>query len=540
MNDGEPQTLAVRKLVWVSSAILLCAFFVARQTDAAAGDSQAEGKAGAKNSGRQDTKERLILLRAAVQRAPQSAEAHNELGLALGEAGDLNAAIEELALATQLDSSYSAAHYNLGVTYVKRAKLARGRDEAAYYHDLDSALQAFRSANRLAPNLPRIHEQLGWLDQEIGDSSAAVEEFRQAVQENPRSAEACDSLGTALARTRQFDDAIRAYERAMELDVHYVPAELSLESVVQQRSTNSSILEARRAVTLHQPNSAIAHALLGHALSFNDRASEATVELRKAIVLDPDLPIAHYFLGQALQQVGDFQGSVEELTAALKRSPQTFEFRIELGLALLKQNKLNESLALLQAAVEQNPSDPSAHYSLARALEKAGHREDAAKEFRQTNDLGQAERDRQEAALFTMNGIDSLRAGKINEAVESLRKAVARKPGNAEANYYLGIALAQAGDKDGSIQAFRMALAKRPDSAEIHYNFGIALRQMGKSPEAVQELRQSIQLRPDDGLAHCALGKILLQAGEDQAGEKELERAHQLGACNPTAAPTPQ
>jgi Flp pilus assembly protein TadD len=85
-----------------------------------------------------------------------------------------------------------------------------------------------------------------------------------------------------------------------------------------------------------------------------------------------------------------------------------------------------------------------------------------------------------------------------------------------------------------------MALAKRPDSAEIHYNFGIALRQMGKSPEAVQELRQSIQLRPDDGLAHCALGKILLQAGEDQAGEKELERAHQLGACNPTAAPTPQ
>ena len=56
-----------------------------------------------------------------------------------------------------------------------------------------------------------------------------VEEFRQAVRENSRSAQAYDSLATALDRARQFDDSVRAYEMAVELDPNYVPAELNLE-----------------------------------------------------------------------------------------------------------------------------------------------------------------------------------------------------------------------------------------------------------------------------------------------------------------------
>jgi tetratricopeptide (TPR) repeat protein len=532
--------LGVRGLAWVSSVVLVFASLSAPKSEPLSMVSQSERRAGAETRERKDTKERLPRLRAAVQRAPQSAEAHNELGLALGEAGYLNAALAELELAARLDSSYAQAPYNLGITYVKRAKLNRGSDETTYYRDLDNALQAFRKAYRLAPNLPRIHEQLGWLNQEIGDFSAAVEEFRQAVQENPRSAEAYNSLGTALVRAREFDDGIRAYEKAVELNANFVPAELNLENVVRQRGTNSSILGVRRAALRRQPNSAIAHALLGHALSFSDRASEATVELRKAIELAPDLAIAHFFLGQVLRQMGDLSSSVDQLRAALKQRRQTSEFRVELGLALLQQNKFGESMALLRGAVEENPSDASAHYGLARALQKTGHRVEAAKEFTQASDLGQAERNREDVALYMINGIQSLRTGKINDAVESLRQALARKPDNAEANYYLGIALAQSGDNGGSVQAFRMAIEKRPDSAEIHYNFGIALRQMGKLSEAIQELRQAIQLRPEDGLAHCALGKVLLQEGEAQAGEKEMARAHQLGACRPMAPSTPQ
>ena len=520
---GEPH------FVLLSLVILLFSSFIVRQTDASV--SQAGGSARAETPAQQNAKKRLEQLRAAVRRAPRSAEAHNELGLAFGEASDLDAAIAEFELAARLDSGFAQAPYNLGITYIKRAKQTREKDEPRYYHDLDSAVQAFRRAYRLVPNLPRIHEQLGWLEQEIGDFSAAVEEFREAVQENPHSSQAYDSLGTALFRARRLDDAFRAYEVAVELDPNYVPAELNLETVARQRGTN--ILEERRAAVERQPNSAVAHALLGHALSFNDRASEATVELRKAIGLAPDLAIAHFYLGQVLRQLGDLPGSVGELRVALSRSPQTFEFRLELGLALLQQNKLDESIAMLQEAVQQNRGDASAHYALARALQKRGHREEAAKEFREADDLGQTERSREDAALYIINGIDSLRTGKIDDAVASLRQAVARKPDNPEANYYLGIALAQSGDGGGSIKAFRMALEKRPDSAEIHYNFGIALREMGKPAEAIQELRQAIQLRSEDGLAHCALAKLLLQEGENQAGEKELERAHQLGACNP-------
>jgi superkiller protein 3 len=502
-----------------------------------AGASQDERELAGGLSGRQNTEERIQQLRAAARRSPQSAEVHNELGLALGETGDLNAALAELQLATQLDGGCAQANYNLGITYVKRARLERQRNEAAYYQDLDSALQAFRRAYRLAPNLPKIHEHLGWLDQEIGDFTAALGELQLAVQENPGSAEAYNSLGAALGSARKSDEAIKAYEKAVELDPHLVAAELNLESEVQLRETPSSILEARRAAIRQQPASALAHALLGHSLYFSDRITEGTGELRKAVELDPDLAIAHFYLGEALMKSGDLSSAADQLGTAVNQSPNVVEFRIELGLALLQLSKLDESIAMLRGAAEQAPDSASAHYSLARALQRAGLRKEAAKEFTEADGLQQAERDREEAGLHTINGIQSLRTGNINDAVESLRRAVTRKPDYPEANYYLGIALAQSGDEAGSIRAFRTALEKRPRSAEIHYNFGIALRQMGKSSEAIQEFRQATQLKPEDGLAHCALGMALLQAGDSQTGEEELQLAHQLGACKPNGTP---
>jgi len=131
---------------------------------------------------------RVSRLREAWRRDPQSAEIHNELGLALGDAGDLAGALAELKTATQLDANYSQAHYNLAVTFLKQVELAQGRDDATYYDNLQNASNEFRRAYQLAPDLSMIHMQLGWIGQEIGNFSAALEEFQLAVKEDPRSA----------------------------------------------------------------------------------------------------------------------------------------------------------------------------------------------------------------------------------------------------------------------------------------------------------------------------------------------------------------
>jgi Flp pilus assembly protein TadD len=221
---------------------------------------------------------------------------------------------------------------------------------------------------------------------------------------------------------------------------------------------------------------------------------------------------------------------------AIKLNPQAPEFRTELGVVLLQQGQLEDAISNLRRAVQQRNMDPAAHYVLARALQKAGRPGEASREFQEATALNQAKLGLEQAGLLTINGIADLRAGRIADAAQKLRQAVARKPDYPEANYYLGIALAQSGDAAGSIQGFQTALEKRPQSAEIHYNFGIALWQMGKGVEAIHEFRLAIQLNPHDGLAHCALGKALLRQGTADEGENELRRAHELGACQPATA----
>src|SRR5438045_2297541 len=93
-----------------------------------------------------------------------------------------------------------------------------------------------------------------------------IDQLCAAVRREPRSAGAYNNLGTALAKARQFDGAIHAYEKAVELEPHFVAAEMNLESAVQRQVSKPAVLEKRRAAVKARSDSALAHALLGHAL----------------------------------------------------------------------------------------------------------------------------------------------------------------------------------------------------------------------------------------------------------------------------------
>jgi Flp pilus assembly protein TadD len=212
-------------------------------------------------------------------------------------------------------------------------------------------------------------------------------------------------------------------------------------------------------------------------------------------------------------------------------SPNTAEFHGKLGAVRLEQGRTDEAIAALRRGVELDGNNASIRFQLASALRKAGLQDEARSDFLLAGELMKAKLDFEQAGLATMNGIRQLRAGKPSEAAAALRAAVERKPDYPEANYYLGIALAQMGADSEAVRAFERALQRRPQSAEIHYNFGIALWQMGRAQEATREFRRTATLDPQHGLAHCALGKALARAGQAAEADRALVRARELGAC---------
>lgn len=473
----------------------------------------------------------IIKLRATVRHEPRSAEAYNKLGIALGKAGNLQESIKEFETAIQLKKRYARAYYNLGIAWIKVAQDARAKGKHDYATYLGKAFSAFNTAREIQPSLPNIDNVLGWLYEELGDVPSAIQEFHRAIRQQPNSAEAYTNLGKALSRQRDYVKAASAYEKATEINPHLVRAEIYLESVVLKAWGRETVLARRRKFVQSHPTSAVAHALWGHALLFNDHLSQAELELRKSVEVDPRLAIGWFYLGEVLQRRDNLGAASHCLDKAVELSPQTPQFLIKEGILLLRTGKVRAAIAGLSRAVTLDPDDVSPHYALATAFQKAGKRAEAVQQFRIATKLNNVERAKRNAVFLTSVGIEDLRAGKIRAAVQNLKQAVASDPNYAEANCYLGLGLAQEGNYTESIEAFQRALVGRPQSAKIHYNFGIALWQMGKPTEAIQEFRRAVSLNPDHRLARCALGKALMRQGDDAEGRSVLNKAQNLGGC---------
>lgn len=459
-----------------------------------------------------------------------SAEELNERGIQLAQKGDQNRAIEDFEAATRLRSDFAAAFLNLGTAYLERGKRIRETDEDAYYRDLEQALDALRRASDLTPQIGKIHESLGWIYQEIGDFPTALAEFRKAVALDPKSQHAYENLGTALEHNNQFPEAIGNYERAVALDPNSVTAEQNLSTLIQMHGDKESVLQSRQAAVEHS-DSPVAHMLFGDALYFTGNLPAASSELRTAIRLSPNLVFAHLVLGRVLMARGQSKQALEQFATAEKLNPNASEVRSDFASALLNAGQNERAILEAKKLIEHDPADSSAHYLLARALKASGKSAEASSEFRRTQSLISAKGAYTQARVHLLEGITALKRRQLAEAITDLQQAVATKPDYPEANYYLGIALAQNGDSQPAIRAFNKALQRRPKSAEIHYNYGIALWHMGRETEAVSQLKIASSLNPADGLAHCALGKALIKQGQIQQGTNELSKAHSLGAC---------
>ena len=75
----------------------------------------------------------------AVARAPDRAEAHEKLGLAIFLQGDLHTALPHLERARSLDPASASAHLNLAALYAELGRFAEARTMATEALRLDPA-----------------------------------------------------------------------------------------------------------------------------------------------------------------------------------------------------------------------------------------------------------------------------------------------------------------------------------------------------------------------------------------------------------------
>ncbi|MXW11369.1 MAG: tetratricopeptide repeat protein [Synechococcus sp. SB0668_bin_13] len=113
--------------------------------------------------------------------------------------------------------------------------------------------------------------------------------------------------------------------------------------------------------------------------------------------------------------------------------------------------------------------------------------------------------------------------GKLQEAVDYYKKALAIDPNSLDALSGLGAALIQLGEAQEAIYYCKKALAIDPNFVDALNNLGEGLAQLGENEEAITILRKAISLSPGHPIAHKNLSLKLLLSGDYENGWKEYE-----------------
>lgn len=482
-----------------------------------------------------------IFQREADSRSTSYSEAHAGLGLALLKQGRLEEAEPELKLALDGKSNLWEAHYGMGRILLERGQieeaaehfdrgsgqkgLAERRD--LYLHGiallhvaqekLEQAEKEALEALLLNPNDPEFGTLVADIYVKRGAPTLAISAYEEALARPGvvPTAEVRFNLGKLYRGEKRYNDALREYRTAVEIDSTHAPTYKAMgelftlakehneaavaygaytrlvkddpegfiglaNACLETRRVTQALEAAEKAYALDS-TSAPVRLTLARAAFLNkdrDRAKELFASVTDTTEFEPD---DYLYLGQLRMESKDYEGAKESLLRAVALDSSKADAYFSLGLLSLRQAQPDSSVEWFQKAVGLSPNSSGAHLNL---------------------------------------GVAYMQLKRNEEAIPSLRKAVRLAPDYGTGHIYLAQALVSVDSLDAALQEYETARELDPDNASALRGIGFLYLRRGDFGQAVSALREATNLDPKNADGWSLLGQALTRTN-DQGGAVE-------------------
>ena len=184
----------------------------------------------------------------------------------------------------------------------------------------EAATDLLSKAVELDPNFTVAQYSLGLVHYAIGNRWKAAAQFRASAQIDPTYPEPFKALGDLFlaAPRRLYDQAVEAYQKALELRPFYADAHVGLGDAKAAKGDVDGAIAAYQRALAYSPVNARVYLSLGRIYHAEKGLYyEAVAALKRAIELDPESLEARMGLGEVYEEKGLYQEAIAEYRTVL-------------------------------------------------------------------------------------------------------------------------------------------------------------------------------------------------------------------------------
>jgi tetratricopeptide (TPR) repeat protein len=391
----------------------------------------------------------ISMLRPIVNDAPANARAHFVLGSALSASGDQNAAKDEWRRAAQLQPD---------LVEVQRVLAEIALNE----HDKNLLKQSSEQIIANAPQSPDgyVYRALAEADSKQDDKAEA--DLNRAIQVAPQNPMAFSMMGQWRLAHKQYREAEKFYEQALQRDPNYADALRGLIATYKEEKQPDKIWTRLQQQIAKAPNNSVFYLMQATLQEEKEDLVGAQSSAQQAINLDPGNNDAYEMLGRLEAKAGASEKALDTCYDWIKRNPRYARAYVLAG--SLEESRSNWKAAeqMYRKALEVRPHYPDAENNLAYLLLERGGDADVALSLARaahTEAPNEPSIDDTLAWAYYHKGI-------YKTAISLLEDALKAEPESALYHYHIGLAYGKINDRSQAKLHLRKALAIEPNSAQ--------------------------------------------------------------------------
>ena len=360
---------------------------------------------------------------------------------------NLTGALDDFLQAIHFDPNFGQAHFRLGWLY-----FCLDADKA------NAAIEHLTRAIVLTNNHPvvRLHRGLAYLAQ--NKFALAIEDCQQVLSLEPNNAQAHGVLGRVLQCEGQFEEAITACTRAIELgDEH-------------------TLVYLARAISY----------------ASTDQPTLAVSDCEAVLAMEPNNPLAIQLHGRLLLQNGDLDAAMDAFHRARELAPDWAEPREHLSFVhLLKENpraSVDEQTHLIERQPKQALHYVNRAFAFTQLQEFAGA----------TNDYDRAiELEPENERLYFLRGVFRMNCQLTELALADFERVLAITGGDDSAREYRASLLLRLNRYQEAIEDFAQLIAKYPESPHAYSGRAFAQAALGNNDRAQEDTQRASEMSPE-------------------------------------------